>query len=190
MEFFFFTCYLSVGYRRQFKGYPGLLRSWKNHGISGVLKFSGISRKVMEFWLNWEGSWKRGRQRSGVFMQYGHGYFMEKSWNFVAKITWQPWYQYQCIWVSTQIWIKVLQWFIMVTVEWNLKHIKVSVLLRNWNQSCPNLPYHCCVLSATLSEGCRTLHCRRSKCPKKDPLPVLYILTTRLGLNGTYSSFN
>ncbi len=27
----------------------GLPRSWKSHGISGILKFSGISGKVMEF---------------------------------------------------------------------------------------------------------------------------------------------
>ncbi len=30
-------------------GKSGLPRSWKSHGISGVLKFSGISGKVMEF---------------------------------------------------------------------------------------------------------------------------------------------
>ncbi len=29
----------------------GLPRSWKSHGISGILKFSGISGKVMEFRL-------------------------------------------------------------------------------------------------------------------------------------------
>ncbi len=30
---------------------PGLPRSWKSHEISGILKFSGISGKVMEFCL-------------------------------------------------------------------------------------------------------------------------------------------
>ncbi len=29
--------------------FTGLPRSWKSHGISGILKFSGISGKVMEF---------------------------------------------------------------------------------------------------------------------------------------------
>ncbi len=43
--------------------FPGLPRSWKNHGISGTLKFSEISGKVLEFLL------KLGR-------------VMEKSWNF------------------------------------------------------------------------------------------------------------
>ena len=38
----------------------GLPRSWKSHGISGILKFSG---KVMEFWRKL-------------------GWVMEKSWNF------------------------------------------------------------------------------------------------------------
>ena len=38
-------------------------RSWKSHGISGILKFSGISGKVMEFCLK--------------LMKV-----MEKSWNF------------------------------------------------------------------------------------------------------------
>ncbi len=42
---------------------PGLPRSWKSHGISGILKFSGISGKVMKFCLK--------------LMKV-----MEKSWNF------------------------------------------------------------------------------------------------------------
>ncbi len=40
-----------------------LPRSWESHGISGILKFSGISTKVMEFRLK--------------LMKV-----MEKSWNF------------------------------------------------------------------------------------------------------------
>ena len=43
--------------------FTGLPRSWKSYGISGIFKFSGISGKVMQFWL------KLGR-------------VMEKSWNF------------------------------------------------------------------------------------------------------------
>ena len=41
-------------------------RSWKSHGISGILKISGISGKVMEF-------------RVKLTM------VMEKSWNFEKK---------------------------------------------------------------------------------------------------------
>ncbi len=46
--------------------FTGLPQSWKNHGISGILKFSGISGKVMEILLR---LWR----------------VMQKSWNFEMR---------------------------------------------------------------------------------------------------------
>ena len=46
----YFLCFvLNVTLPRNFRYMTGLPWSWKSHGISGILKFSGISGKVMEF---------------------------------------------------------------------------------------------------------------------------------------------
>ncbi len=50
----------------------GLPRSWKSHGISGILKFSGISGKVMEFLLI--------LQRVNIEVMEFCDTVMEKSW--------------------------------------------------------------------------------------------------------------
>ncbi len=71
-----------------------------------ILKFSGISGKVMEFWLklgrvmkkswnfgiraNCHGIWQKIQWRGHGFLRFSHGKVLEKSWNFVAKISWQP----------------------------------------------------------------------------------------------------
>ena len=55
-----------IGIKLLITDITGLPRSWKSHGISGILKFSGISGKVMEFRL----------KLTKV---------MEKSWNFEIR---------------------------------------------------------------------------------------------------------
>ncbi len=69
---------------------PGLPRSWKSHGFSGILKFSGISGKVIEFLLKVDRVKFSGIPGKVMEFLLKMDRIMEKSWNFkIGEKSWE-----------------------------------------------------------------------------------------------------